>query len=71
MLDRPISQNEIVCYHQSLNNDDKFENTEFTGLSLVIKDMEATTIIDRPNTVIEIHDNDSTSKSLIYTFLLN
>ena len=69
MLDRPISQNETVCYHQSLNDDENFENTEFTGLSLIIKDMEAATIIDRPNTLIEIHDNDS--KSLVHTFSLN
>ena len=69
MLDRPISQNEIVCYHQSLNNDETLENTEFTGLSLVIKEMEAATVIDRPNTLIEIHDNDS--KSLFIKLTIN
>ena len=64
MMDKSISQNETVCYHQSLNDDETLENTEFTGLSLIVKEMEAATIIDRPKTVIEIHDNDS--KSVTY-----
>ena len=59
MLCRAISQNDTVCYQQSLNDDETFEETEFTGLSLIITEMEVPTIIDRANTVIEIHDNDS------------
>ena len=59
MLGRPISQNDTVCYLQSLNDDETIEETEFTGLSLIVTEMEVPTIIDRANTVIEIHDNDS------------
>jgi hypothetical protein len=54
-----IEEGETFCYDQIIYDDARVEPTEYTGLTLLIKDATAATIIERGHTVIQIEDDDS------------
>ncbi|CAI8013442.1 hypothetical protein GBAR_LOCUS8518, partial [Geodia barretti] len=54
-----IEEGETLCYDQIIYDDARVEPTEYTGLTLLIKDATAATVIERGHTVIRIEDDDS------------
>ena len=54
-----ISQNESTCYDQTFNNDERLEDTEYTGIRLHIKEATSYTKIERETSIIEIVNDDS------------
>ena len=53
-----MEQGETLCYDQIVYDDVRVEPTEYTGLTLHIKETTASTVVERGHTIIRIEDED-------------
>ena len=53
-----IAGGQTVCYHQRVYDDTRVEPTEYTGLTLLVSNTTAATVVERSHTVIRINDDD-------------
>ena len=58
LRDMRIDQDSTKCFNQSIIDDLRLENTEYTGLALHLTDYSAFTEVTEEHAIIEILDND-------------